>query len=467
MNTLTKVEELMKVWNVPGLSLGIIKKGEVVFSNGFGKKDEKEKMTIQTVLPIGSATKSFTALVLATLVEEGKLNWDTPIKNYIPWLKLADSVVTEKVTVRDCLCHRTGLPSHDVHGVFCTKESRKEMVKDMQYLDFNCDFRSKLQYSNQMVMLAAYVGEVVSGQSWEELVQNRILKPLGMNNTYLTIESMKTSSDYAKGYVFNGQENMELPYMSLKGIGPAGAINSTVEDMEKYIIFQLGDGSPIVSKKSMTEMHKAQMLGTPYFWQMEEIQEANYGLCWFVDRYRGHRMLSHGGNTLGFSALMTLLPDEDLGIIALTNSNSNFMIYDLTYRLIDECLGIKEQDWTVQMQQKLAPLFEGMAQGAKLKQDNKIMNTSLSHCLQDYVGTYTNPGFGSFQLEIKEQQLMGTFNDYDLMLTHYHYDVYDATLLLMGLNFLMKFETDFNGHIVSLQAQLEPTVQPVVFKKEF
>lgn len=465
MNTITKINDLMKVWNVPGTALGIIKNGEILLSKGFGKRNEHEEITDKTVLPIGSATKSFTALVLATLVEEGKLDWDTPIKQYIPWLKLADPIVSQKVTVRDCLCHRTGLPSHDVHGVFCTKDDRKQMVHDLRYLDFNEDFRSKLQYSNQMVMLAGYVGEVVSGQSFEELVKTRILKPLGMNDTCLTIEDMEKANDHAKGYVFNGQTNIELPYLSLRGIAPAGAINSTVEDMLKYIQFQLGDGSPIVSSASMNEMHKAQMLGTPYFWQMDEIQEANYGLCWFVDRYRGKRMLSHGGNTLGFSALMTLLPEEDLGIIILTNSNSNFMIYDVTYRLLDEFLNVEEQDWTSQMQQNLAPLMEGMAQSAKSKQENQLPDTNLSHSIEEYSGIYENPGFGSFQLKIENNQLVGTFNGYDLLLSHYHYDVYDVVLTLMGLSFFIKFETDFNGHISSLYAQLEPTVQPVRFNK--
>lgn len=466
MNTIKRINELMEVWNVPGLALGIIRDGEVLFSKGYGKRNEKEEMNDATVLPIGSATKSFTALVLASLVEEGKLSWDTPIKNYIPWLKLSDPIVTQKITVRDCLCHRTGLPSYDVHGVFCTKDDRKQMIHDLKYLEFNEDFRSKLQYSNQMVMLAGYVGEVVSGKSYEELVTTRILEPLGMNDTYLTIADMEKIDNRAKGYVFNGQENIELPYLSLKGIGPAGAINSTVKDMLKYLQFQLGDGSPIVSKASMDEMHKAQMLGTPYFWQMAEIQESNYGLCWFVDCYRGKRMLSHGGNTLGFSALMTLLPEENLGIIVLTNSNSNFMIYDLTYRLLDEFLNIDEQDWTIKMQQNLAPLMEGMMQSAKLKHENKLSQTHLSHPIENYSGTYNNPGFGSFQLKIENNQLVGTFNGYDLLLSHYHYDVYDVTLTLMGLSFLIKFETDFSGKISSLYAQLEPTVQPIRFDKE-
>ena len=140
----------------------------------------------------GSGVSLVTSLLLLSmLVEEGKLDWDTPVKQYIPWLKLSDPEVTEKVTARDLLCHRTGLPKHDVHGVFCTKENRKEMVEDLQYLPMSAPFRSKLQYSNQMVMLAGYLAEVLTGESWEDLVKERILKPLGMEHTCMTIPEME------------------------------------------------------------------------------------------------------------------------------------------------------------------------------------------------------------------------------------------------------------------------------------
>jgi CubicO group peptidase (beta-lactamase class C family) len=150
-----QIPEMMQQWGVAGLSVAIVKDGKVVLTKGYGFRDVQEKLPVteNTVMPIGSTTKSFTSLILSMLEEEGKLDWDKPVKEYIPWLKLSDPIVTEQVTARDLLCHRTGLPKFDVHGVFCTKDDRKEMVEDLQYLSMSAPFRTQLQYSNQMVML--------------------------------------------------------------------------------------------------------------------------------------------------------------------------------------------------------------------------------------------------------------------------------------------------------------------------
>lgn len=463
---------MMKQWNLPGLSVGIVKNGNVVMTKGYGKRDEKNDldMTGKTMLPIGSTTKSFTALILGMLVDEGKLDWDKPVKEYIPWLKLYDSYVTDHVTTRDLLCHRTGVPGYDIHGVFCTKDDRKEMVKDLVYLQANTGFRTKLQYQNQMVMLAGYVAEVLTGQTWEELVKERICKPLGMTNTTLTIPGLEGYTESSKGYVFTGTENMETPYLSLKGVGPAGAINSTAEDMTNYLLFQLGDGTwngkQLISKANLDEMHTAQMLGTPYFWKLDEITNANYGMGWFVDLYRGQKMLSHGGNTLGFSALMTLLPEQDFGVILLSNATSNFMIYALTYAILDKVLGVETQDWTAKMQMKIGEVFGAMGAAMQAKAEAKIPNTAPSHPLEAYSGVYSHPAFGKLEISVADGQLTGTLNGHHVLITHYHYDIFDMVLTLMGAAFTATFQTGMTGAIESVSALVEPTVAPVVFVRE-
>ena len=461
------VDEIRKQWGLPGLSMAIVKDGKIVFTKGYGVRDEKKQlpMTEDTVLPIGSTTKSFTSLLLSMLVEEGKLDWDTPVKQYIPWLKLSDPEVTEKVTARDLLCHRTGLPKHDVHGVFCTKENRKEMVEDLQYLPMSAPFRSKLQYSNQMVMLAGYLAEVLTGESWEDLVKERILKPLGMEHTCMTIPEMERYENRSKGYLFNGTENLELPYLSLKGIGPAGAINSTAEDMATYLLMQLGHGKKLVSQDSLEEMHKVQMHGTPYFWTMDEITEANYGLGWFVDLYRGHKMVSHGGNTLGFSSLMTLMPEQDFGMILLSNGNSNFMIYALTYAILDRLLGAEEQDWMAKMQGLIGGVFAQMQQAMEERAKNRILDTTPKYEPAAYCGVYTAPGFGEFTVRESGGKLVGDLNGYDAILTHYQKEEFDGLLTLMGVNFPMTFESDKNRRVNGFSAVLEPTVAPIFFQK--
>lgn len=467
-----QVETMMQQWNLPGLSLAIVKDGEVILTEGYGIRNAAQDLPMgpQTMLPIGSTTKSFTALILGTLVDEGKLSWDAPVKSYIPWLELYDSVLTERVTVRDLLCHRTGLPSHDVHGVFCTKDDRKEMVEGLKYLQPNQDFRVKLQYQNQMVMLAGYVAEVLTGKSWETLVKERILEPLGMTHTNASIPELEAYEENSKGYLFNGTENLEMPYLSLRGVGPAGAINSTAEDMANYLLFQLGDGTwkgnTIVSKANLDEMHTAQMLGTPYFWKLDEITEANYGMGWFVDRYRGHRMLSHGGNTLGFSALMTLMPEQNFGVILMANANSNFMIYALTYAILDKLLGAEEQDWSVKMQTKIGEVFARMGAAMKAKAEARVPDTTPTLPLEAYAGTYTHPAFGELVLGVQNGALCGTLNGYQALVNHYHYDTFDIMLTLMGVVFGATFQMGEDGQVENISAQVEPTVDPVIFQKE-
>lgn len=463
-----KVTTMMQQWGLPGMSLAIVKDGEVVHLKGYGYRDEKEKLPVteRTVMPVGSTSKSFTAMILGMLVDEGKLDWDTPVKNYIPWLKLADPEVTEKVTPRDLMSHQTGLPKHDVHGVFCTKDCRKEMVEDLQYLPFSAPFRSVLQYSNQMVMLAGYLAEVITGKSWEELVQERILTPLGMNETCMTIEALEAFEDKSKGYIFNGAENMELPYLSLKGIGPAGAMNSTAGDMAKYAIMQLGGGKQLVSSETLEEMHKVQFAGTPYFWSMDEITEASYGLGWFVDNYRGHKMVSHGGNTLGFSTLMTLMPEYDFAVVMITNANSNFVVYPLTYSILDQLIGVEEEDWTPKMQGIIGGVFAQMQVGMEARANARVADTTPAHALSEYCGTYFAPGFGTFTIVENGGALAGALNGYDVMFNHYHYEEFDAVILLMGVPVVITFVTDEEGKVSSFNAVLEPTVAPIEFKKE-
>lgn len=468
-----RVNELLKQWNLPGVSVALVENGETVLCGGYGSRDIKEnlEMTDKTHLPIGSATKSFTSLALGMLVDEGKLSWDEPVISYIPWLKLSDSVVEKRVTARDLMCHRSGVAKYDAPAVFCTKDSRKEMVEDLKYLQLGADFRTTLQYSNQMVMLAGYLVEVLSGKSWEEFVQERILDELGMNDTSFYAEKIEEFDNYSRGYVFTGTDYMQTEYLPLRGVGPAGSIVSTAEDMANYISFQLGDGTwkgkRLVSNENLQMMHTPQVIGTPYFWRFDEVTETNYGLGWFTDLYRGTRMVSHGGNTLGFSSLVTLLPEKNFGIALLSNGNSNFMIYPLTYMILDEVLGVEDGKWNERFQTTLGAIFAGMAEGQKQLAEARIPDTTVSHPIQEYAGEYFHPGFGTLILQEQDGQLSGTLNGFAAMLTHYHYDVFTLMLPLMGLALQAQFTSGFDGKISGIAIQMEPTpgIEPVHFEK--
>jgi len=468
-----RVNELLKLWNLPGVSVTLVQDGKIAFCDAYGTRDIPENlpMTTKTHLPIGSVTKSFTALALGMLADEGKLDWDVPVCTYVPWLKLVDAVAEKNVTTRDLMCHRSGLAKYDAHAVFCTKDDRKAMVEDLQYLQPAAPFRTLLQYSNQMVMLAGYVVEVLSGMSWEEFVQKRILDELGMADTSFFAEKLDGIEDHARGYVFTGADYMQTEYLPLRGVAPAGGIVSNAEDMAKYLQFQLGDGSwngkQLVSADALEMMHTTQMNGTPYFWQFPEITDTNYGLGWFTDVYRGTRMVSHGGNTLGFSSLVTLLPEKNFGIALLTNGNSNFMIYPLTYMILDEILGLADNGWNEKFQTTIGGIFAAMAEGQKAMAAMQIPGAGVTHPMEEYTGTFAHPAFGTLVLQDNGGQLAGTLNGFAAMMMHFHYDCFNLMLPTMGLSLPAQFGYGIDGKISYLDVTFEPTpgVTPVRFQK--
>ncbi|MBR4162077.1 MAG: serine hydrolase [Solobacterium sp.] len=461
-------ESLRTQWNLEGFTIAVVKDGETIFTKGYGKRNAEAFCDSKTVMPIGSATKSFTALILGMLVEEGKLTWDTKVIDVIPDLKLYDPEVAKRVTIRDLLSHRTGAASHDAHGVYCPLMPREDYVKTFQYLQPLYDLRYHFQYSNQMVVLAAYVAEKITGRSWEELVKERILNPLGMDQTTVCLADMIKQENKSEGYLTMGPAgNVAQPYLDLGAVAPAGGINSNAEDMAKYLLLQLSKGKGLISKASLDEMHKPQMFGSPYLWTLEEITETNYGLCWFTDYYRGTKMVSHGGNTLGFSSLVTLIPDHNLGIAILSNGTTNFMPNVLTYEIIDRVLGLDEIDWTQKLNSVIGPLFAAMGEAVQAKMQARIPDTKPSHSLEDYAGVYTHPGFGKIEIICDGDALKAKFNAYDGMVSHYHYDWFDITMFVYGMSFPVCFHTGMNGCIDGLEAKLEahPAVDPVFFQK--
>ncbi|NMA48710.1 MAG: serine hydrolase [Tissierellia bacterium] len=468
------IENTMKEWHVPGLAIGIVKDNEVVLSKGYGYSNVSNnlKMTDTTVLPIGSATKPFTALALGMLVDEGILNWDKPVKEYIPWFKMYDYFTTDRITTRDLLCHRSGLPHYDIHGIF-TSKTRKQIIEDLQYLQPSVDFRTALQYQNHMFLTAGYLLEMITGKTWEHFVQERILDKLNMKNSNFSVEELNKLPEHSKGYLFNGADIVETDYLPLVAMAPAGAINSSVKDMINFILLQINNGNfneeQLISEANLTQMRSPQMNGTPYLWKLDEIEFASYGLGWFVDMYRGHQMISHGGNTKGFSSLMTLIPKKNLGIIILSNLDTNFGIYSMTYTILDRILGLDKINWSPKIKSEVDKLFSmmGLAQEKKVK--DRIANTKPSHPLKDYAGEYTHPGYGTITIELNGDTLEGKYYLSDLSISHYHYDIFEITFTLMGIQSLISFNTDEQGAINSFSANFEPTpgIDPAIFKKKY
>lgn len=482
------IAEELKAWDQPSISVGIVKDGKVELAEGFGyaNMDKQVKPDPDTLYQIGSCSKAFTAAAVAILVDRGILEWDKPVVGYMPWLRFKEPFTTANVTVRDLLCHRTGLPRHDAYWIDgpCT---RKEMVENLRNMQPGWSFRSHWCYQNTCLVAAGMLVEEMTGKTWEEFVKEEIFEPLGMTRSTFYVDAIEADANHATPYdrptPVELQGIREIPFLKsdcedmAKGIGapygPAGSIVSTVNDMLKWVQFNLNNGKvgdkQLISEAAMKEMHKANMLmSEPLLMPCKEMDFFSYGLGWFVETYRGHVMVEHGGNINGFSALVTMIPDQKLGVVTLTNFNDSFDTYATTYEIIDRVLGVEGGDWNKRWRDFVEQVFGSIPEQLKGMNPPKIEGTKPTHDLADYAGTYRNATYGDIVIENKDGKLFFTYNKKTSELDHYHYDTFqinDVFALFNGMT--LRFGIGNDGKIgeILFDIALNPAVGEECFKK--
>jgi CubicO group peptidase (beta-lactamase class C family) len=410
-------ESVRNEWHVPGLAVGIVKNGKVIFSQGFGLRDLGRELpvTTRTVFPIGSATKPFTAMAIAILVDDGKLNMDKPLHKLMPTFRLYDDYTTFNITARDLLCHRSGISGQYDLLWLTTNLNREKLSKRLHYFKPSAEFRDKFQYSNIGYSVAGILVEHISGMKWEEFLIERIFRPLGMKRTSFLAYESPSLTDQALAYRAVGDKVITIPFNgtlvfdNAGTIGPAGSIKSCVEDMTYWLLLHLNqemDGHKrIVSKETLKEMHSPQMairdLGYSTIMQSEI-----YGLGWAISDYRGYRVINHGGNIEGFSALISLMPEINTGVVVLTNS-MNLMCYVLSRNVYDRLLGLEHIDWNTHFRMLYSQIERMYASSAI---NYKADTESTTHpALHLYVGKYTNPAFGHVEITSSGDKLLLQF----------------------------------------------------------
>ena len=470
------IEEQMKLWKVPGLALAVVKDGEVVISKGYGFRSLAEESVVDenTIFPIGSSTKAFAATTLGMLVEEGKLDWDTPIQNYFPEFRLKDPVASQRITLRDLLCHRSGLPSHDFQW-YNAPFSRGEIIERLRYLEPSKDFRSHWQYQNHMFFAAGCLAEKVTGQTWEELVQNKIFDQLDMKNTYSQISESIKSGNYSLPHADKLDKTEEIPFRDISTIGPAGAINSNIKDMAQWVALQLSRGQhgdkKLISPKLISEIHSPQMAmpeeaRAAFNGEFPETSQVAYGMGWFIQPYRGITAIHHGGAIDGFTTMVSFMPEKNMGLVILSNLNSNPVPVILSYKVYDSLLGLEAVDWSGRMQEKWTRYKEAQATGEADVEARRIPNAPTSHPLEDFVGDYEEPGYGIASVKLQEGQLVILHHSIKHPLTHYHYNVFLSKPELFPLTRHITFTYDKYGRIDCLHFPLEPMVKEIKFYRK-
>ncbi len=462
------INEQLAVWKVPGVGVALIQGSDVLLCEGFGQRDIENDLPVtdKTLFAIGSATKAFTSMALAMLVEEGKLDWDKPIRQFMPEFRLYDATTSDRATPRDLVSHRIGLPRHDLVW-YSGNMPRKELVARLRFLEPNKDLREEFQYQNMMYMTAGYLVETLTGQTWEEFVRRRIFEPLGMANSNFSVDASQKSVDAALPYQEKKGVVSRMDFHNIDNVGPAGSINSTANDMLAWLRLQLtgtANGQPLVSPGSLNQMHSPQtIIHSDLRWK--ELLYPSYGLGWFIEPYRGYAQIQHGGNIDGFSALVAMLPTEGIGVVALTNLNGNPLPGLIAYHAFDILLGLEPVSWSERFMKDHLEVVAAMDKGKAVEAEERIPGRSPSHALDDYTGEYEHPGYGVIRMEKEGEGLKAVYNNLTFSVQPYHYDIFEFEYKPLDMRILATFYTDPKGNIHKLSAPLEPFVPDIIFTR--
>src|SRR5215471_10753160 len=461
------VEEQLHVWKVPGIAVAVVKDDTVSTMEGFGRRNDTDPVTPQTLFAIGSSTKAFTATSIGALVDEGLLEWDTPVREYLPSFRMYDPVATERLTVRDMLSHRSGLPRHDLCWYDEQGFTRVDIVVRLRHLQPNKDLRQVWQYNNLMYLTAGYLAGELAGMTWEALVRTKLLEPLRMLSTNFSVLESQRAKDFALPYDERNEQIIEIPFRLIDLVGPAGSINSSVEDMVAWLRVNLRQGEingrRVLAAATVREMHAPTMV-IPEARLFPGAADIAYGLGWFIGTYREHKVVHHGGNIDGFTALVIFLPNDRMGVVALANKHATSLPIVVAYRAFDELLGLDPIDWSGRLKGQMDALKVGMQESRELKLP--VPDAPPSHAIEDYVGTYAHPAYGTFSVRPEDGKLTPLYRTLQLELTHRHYDIFDITVQdFEHMHLEATFVTDLEGNIDAVRVSLEPTVAPIVFQR--
>ena len=479
----TTLERILKERKGAGFAVAVIEKNKVIYSKGFGYRDYEMKLPVtpNTLFAIGSCTKSFTSLLIGLSNKEGKLEYDKPVREYLPEVKFFNTEMNNQITVRDMMCHRTGLPRHDYSWYLFNTSSRDSLMKRIQYQEPTATTRQTWQYNNFMFLLQGMIAEKLSGKSWEKNIQEKIFNPLGMTSSNISIKELEKNADASLGYLlYKDSIIRKQDYYNINAMGPAGSINSSVNEMAKWVMMWINggkiNGKEFFPAPYLKEAMSSQMIIGAALPEKEkaDIHFANYGFGWFMASYRGHYRVEHGGNIDGFSASTCFFPSDSIGIIVLANQNGSAIPSIVRNTIADRLLKIKPIDWLADRNAADAKAkAEAKVTGAKVESNQK-KGTTPSHPLIDYEGLYTHPGYGTMEILLQKDSLFAFTPNNKVWLRHYHYDVFETygvdakegidTSEKSSLNF--QFGMNEAGEINTVSMTLEQGLKPMAFSRK-
>jgi len=459
------VAKALQEWRVPGIALAVVRGDSVLLLRGYGVRQagHPEPVTARTMFEIGSTSKAFSSALLAMLVDDGKVAWDDPVTRHLPWFSLKDPWVTREVTLRDLLSHRVGVTGNS--NALLTVD-RTEIIRRLRYLEPNLGFRDRYDYSNMLYATAGEVAAAAAGKSWEALLKERILNPLGMRQTTTDISRFFDSTRFAHCFYCAfpnepvtidqaiGRQDVAMPHMlvrdtvrsipwqSYDNAVSAGSVISNVTDMAEWLRLLLGEGiyrgRRLIKPETFRELHKPQSVIRPAGWLALVADRSPtthfwaYGLGWRMNDYRGRKVVWHTGGIAGFLAYVGLVPEEKLGIVALSNGDLGYELLpqSLALRIIDVILGgVPPRDWSAELASAMAA-DRGSAEAARRKElAARVEGTHPSLPIERLAGRYTNDIYGDVTVTVRGDRLFLNMSEGARSeLIHWHYDVFHLEL---------------------------------------
>jgi CubicO group peptidase (beta-lactamase class C family) len=405
------VADLMARTKVPGASVAVVQDGKVVFAKGFGVKEQggSEPVTPDTLMMIGSTTKSMTTMMMATEVDDGLMRWDEPVVDILPSFAVADPALSKTITVRNLVCACTGVPRRDLELVFnASSLTPEQVIESLKGFQFYTKVGEAFQYSNQMVATGGYVAAAAAGgtyghlgEAYADQLRRRVLDPNGMTRTTLSAAAAEKDGDYAVPHGLR----LDYSYVPIpvseeqfaESVAPAGAIWSSADEMARYVITELNggvapDGTRVVSQANLAETWKPQIAVDA---------ETSYGLGWLIGEYKGLKLIGHGGNTFGFSSDLAFLPDAGIGVVVLANAQgSNVFTGAVVDRLFELLYGQPMEN------DKVVAYALDQVQEAKARVEAQVAGRADAAAVAPYLGRYANEALGEIDLSFVDGRLI-------------------------------------------------------------
>lgn len=427
-----KITEGLVLFNIPGAAVGIVKNGEVVLAKGYGLRDATGTAEVNTSTSFGiaSCSKAFTSACIATLVDENLLSWDDNVVDYLPDFQLHDPYITRELTIRDLLCHRAGYQTFDGDLLwYGTNYDRKEVLHRFRYRENPYSMRSRFGYSNIMFIAAGEVIEAVYGDTWDEFVEDRVFIPLGLENTTTTNKNFNPEMNVALPH----HERKPMDFISYDNVGPAASINSSVDDLLKWVELMLGHGVYNDNQIFTTrQYYTLTALQTPLNGgRGEEIDGTHfygYGLGWFVYDDAGRKVIQHGGGVPGFHSKVVFVPEDTLGFVILANELSGFVdaVTDviLNYHFRPD----QEENILQTYYENYGTYLESQKASREAKTAARVPETRPSLELSDYAGLWEDKMYGTAEISLKDnalQLVLAPAPDlFSATLEHWHFNTF-------------------------------------------